>query len=232
MSTEKSNPHASHRQRLKARFLMNEFVGFSDHEILELLLCYALPRKDTNALGHDLITHFGSLSKVLEADFDELCAFSGLSEHSALLLRLIPPLTKCYLADRNKDHVNYADYDAMGQYLVHRYIGLRHEECNVVLLDNGYHLLDYVKVGDGTVNASPVNIRKIAAAALQKNATYVVLSHNHPAGTPLPSDDDLNVTRAVQSALELLGINFLEHYIIAREQYVGIRKMRLGTFVP
>lgn len=232
MSTENSNPHALHRQRLKARFLKGEFEGFSDHEVLELLLCYALPRKDTNVLGHELIARFGSLSQVLEADFEDLCSFCGLSEHSALLLRMIPSLSKRYLTDREKDTADYGDYDVMGQYLVRRYIGLCHEECNAVLLDNGYRILDYTKVGDGVVNASPIHIRKIAAAALQKNATFVVLSHNHPAGTPIPSGDDLNVTRAVQSALTLLGIRFLEHYIVAGDQYIGIQKGRIGTFTP
>ena len=97
------NPHLLHRKRLKSRFLQGGFSGFSEHEILELLLCYALPRQDTNAIGHALIDRFGSLSRVMDADMRELCEISGISEHSALLLKMIPELCRAYLTDSRQD---------------------------------------------------------------------------------------------------------------------------------
>ena len=95
-------------------------------------------------------------------------------------------------------------------------------------MDNGYHLLDCVKISEGIVNASAISIRKIATLALLRNASFVMLAHNHPGGTVIPSGDDLNVTRALSAALELLSVHLTEHYIVAGEQYVGILKMRLG----
>ena len=95
---ENKNPHLLHRKRLKGRFYDSGFSGFSDHEILELLLCYALPRQDTNVIGHRLMERFGSLSGVFDADFRELCQVSGISEHSALLLKMVPELAKAAVA--------------------------------------------------------------------------------------------------------------------------------------
>lgn len=223
------NPHIQHRQRLKARFSEGGFVGFSDHEILELLLCYALPRRDTNQIGHALIDRFGSLSHVFEADIGALCEVSGISEHSALLLKMIPELCRAYLTDKGKEVKSYADYDDAGRFFVNRFVGVSREEVYAAFLDNGYHMLDCVRLGEGVVNASPVNIRKVATLALLRNAAFVMLAHNHPGGTVIPSGDDLNVTRAVSAALELLGVRLTEHYIVAGEQYIGIMKMRFGN---
>ena len=223
------NLHIQHRQRLKARFAKSGFSGFSDHEILELLLCYALPRKDTNQIGHALINRFGSLSRVFEADIGELCEVSGISEHSALLLKSVPELCRAYLTDKGKEVKAYGDYDDAGRYFVNRFVGVSDEEVYAAFLDNGYHMIECVKLSEGVVNASAVNIRKIASLALQRNAAFVMLAHNHPGGTVIPSGEDLNVTRAVAPALDILGVRLAEHYIVAGEQYIGIMKMRLGS---
>ena len=222
------NPHLLHRKRLKSRFLQGGFSGFSEHERLELLLCYALPRQDTNAIGHALIDRFGSLSRVMDADMRELCEISGISEHSALLLKMIPELCRAYLTDKGKAVKSYEDYDDAGRFFVNRFVGVSSEEVYAAFLDNGYHLLDCVKISEGIVNASAISIRKIATLALLRNASFVMLAHNHPGGTVIPSSDDLNVTRALSAALELLSVHLAEHYIVAGEQYVGILKMRLG----
>ena len=222
------NPHMLHRKRLKARFSEGGFNGFSEHEILELLLCYALPRQDTNKIGHALIDRFGSLSRVFEADVGELCETSGISEHSALLLKMVPELCRAYLTDKGKEVKTYDDYDDAGRFFVNRFIGVSAEEIYAAFLDNGYHLLDCVKISEGVVNASAISIRKVATIALMRNASFVMLAHNHPGGTVIPSGDDLNVTRALSAALEMLGVHLAEHYIVAGEQYVGILKMRLG----
>lgn len=226
---ENKNPHLLHRKRLKGRFYDSGFSGFSDHEILELLLCYALPRQDTNVIGHRLMERFGSLSGVFDADFRELCQVSGISEHSALLLKMVPELAKAYLADKGREVKTYGSYDDAGRYFVTLFIGSTVEEFYAAFLDNGYHLLDCVKISEGVVNASQVSIRKVASLALSKNASFVMLAHNHPGGTVIPSGDDLNTTRACSAALEILGITLSEHYIVSGEQYMGILHMRSGN---
>ena len=90
------NLHEGHRQRLKERFIKNGLSDFEDHNVLELLLFYSVPRSDTNELGHKLLKKFGSLSNVFDAPVDELCKVEGIGLHSATLIKLIPELCNLY----------------------------------------------------------------------------------------------------------------------------------------
>ena len=225
-STEIKNIHADHRQRMKARFLSHGFSAFEQHEMLEMLLYYALPRKDTNAIGHKLIEHFGSISAVFDAPVEKLCEVSGVSEHTAILIKMIPALAKEYITDSNRGKENFSDYDDAGQFFVSKFIGETHEKLYAVYLDNGMHLLGCSLIGEGDVNCSNVSVRKIISEALAYDASFVMLGHNHPNGTVIPSGDDLNVTNSCDIAMNVVGIRLSEHYIVAGNKYMGIRYMR------
>ena len=214
--------HKEHRIRVKNRFLAEGFDHFEPHNILEMLLFYAIPQKDTNELAHSLINRFGSLEKVFDASFEELLTVPGIKEHSATLIKMIPSLARVYYVEKNKAGESLADFDAWGQYFVNRYIGIEVETVFLLLLDNKFNIIECAKIHEGCVNSSAISIRKMAEIIFSKNASMVVLAHNHPSGLPIPSSDDLSTTQEILRAFRSLEIRLLAHIIVAGDQYVDI----------
>ena len=214
--------HKDHRIRVKNRFLAEGFDHFEPHNILEMLLFYAIPQKDTNELAHSLINRFGSLEKVFDASFDELLTVPGIKEHSATLIKMIPSLARIYYMEKNKSGESLANLDAWGQYFVNRYIGIEVETVFLLLLDNKFNIIECVKIHEGSVNSSAISIRKMAEVIFTKNASMVVLAHNHPSGLPIPSAEDLATTNEILRAFRSLEIRMLAHIIVAGNQYVDI----------
>lgn len=211
-----------HRQRLKDRFLKEGLDNFEQHNALELLLFYTLPRVDTNPIAHELIDRFGSFSGVLDAQPEELMSVNGISEHTATFLKLIPEVSRFYLTDKQIKTADLSSLTAIGDFLVRKYVGIITETVYMLLLDNKYSLISCIKVHDGSVSSAAVSIRKMAEIALNRKACAVVLAHNHPGGLPIPSPDDINVTHTFENALNTLEIHFVDHYIIADDKYCTI----------
>ncbi|MBE6571193.1 MAG: hypothetical protein E7656_02960 [Ruminococcaceae bacterium] len=218
------NTHADHRKRLKARFLEHGLSAFDKHEVLEMLLFYALPRKDTNAIGHALIDRFGSISAVFDASIEALCSVQGISEHTAILLKMMPQLVGVYLydLDREGNKVKYFDYNEMGRFFVSKFVGKQTEALYAAYFDNGMHLIDCTLISDGEVNGSHMSVRKVVSGALANDASFVVLAHNHPKGTVLPSDSDITATNVCKAALNVVDVVLYEHYIISGTRYMGL----------
>lgn len=214
--------HKDHRIRVKNRFLAEGFDHFEPHNILEMLLFYAIPQKDTNELAHSLINRFGSLEKVFDASFDELLTVPGIKEHSATLIKMIPSLARIYYMEKNKSGESLANLDAWGQYFVNRYIGIEVETVFLLLLDNKFNMIECAKIHEGSVNSSAISIRKMAEIIFAKNASMVVLAHNHPSGLPIPSAEDLATTNEIIRSFRSLEIRMLAHIIVAGDQYVDI----------
>ena len=152
--------HKEHRIRVKNRFLAEGFDHFEPHNILEMLLFYAIPQKDTNELAHSLINRFGSLEKVFDASFEELMTVPGIKEHSATLIKMIPSLARVYYMEKNKAGESLTNLDAWGQYFVNRYIGIEVETVFLLLLDNKFNIIECAKIHEGSVNSSAISIRK------------------------------------------------------------------------
>ena len=216
------NVHKDHRERMKSRFLSGGLDGFDPHNVLELLLFYSIPQRDTNVIAHRLIGKFGSLSAVFDATYEELVSVDGISEHSATLIKLIPALFNRYSADKNREKLNVSSLDRAGEYLVNRYAGIDVETVFLMLLDNKNDLIDCVKIYEGSVNSSAITTRVLVETALYKHASSVILAHNHPRGIALPSSDDLYTTRAVKNAFDAVGVDMLAHIIVANNSYRDI----------
>lgn len=216
------NPHRAHRARVKERFMRGGLDSFSPHELLELILFYAIPQKDTNVLGHRLIERFGSLAGVFSARHEELCEVEGISDHAATLLRLWLPAASYALAREKEEERVFDTVGRIGEYLVRRYIGVGCETVFLMLLDNSYRLIDCVKVYEGSVNSVGITARKLIETALFRGAAMAVLAHNHPNGTVIPSSDDLHTTATVRDAFETVGVSFLEHILVAGKDFVPI----------
>lgn len=213
------NLHEGHRDRLRERFIKEGAGGFAAHNLLELLLFYAIPRKDTNETAHKLLERFGDVQSVLSATEKELCEVEGISQSSAVLIRLCGELGARYASGRTEDLKRFYSYDDMGEYLVKLFYGVNEETVYALLLNSSGALIRAERICTGSVNSIAVKMRDIVAAAISANAANVVLAHNHPGGTAFPSAEDLSTTKSVAAALSVSGIELAEHFVVAGKSY-------------
>ncbi|MBR4991788.1 MAG: DNA repair protein RadC [Clostridia bacterium] len=218
--------HDGHRKRLTARFLRQGLEGFAPHEVLELLLFYSIPRQDTNELAHRLIERFGSLSGVLEAPYERLLEVKGVGENTAALLKLMPELTRVYYASRQEGAYVRSNQDAQAL-LMPRFLGRNEEMVFALLLDAKGKCLALEAIHQGSVNASEVSVRKIAALAISANAAGVILAHNHPGGVSTPSREDVLTTQHIQSTLAAMEIQLVDHLVFADRDFTSMRQSGL-----
>ena len=213
--------HDGHRARMKARFVRSGLDNFDDHSVLELLLFYAVPRRDVNELAHALLDHFGTLDAVFEASFEDMMRVPGVGENVATLLTLIPQVGRRYqMAKRRQQTILRSSEDA-GHYLVPLYLYERTEVVYLLCLDAKGGLISCREVGRGVVNAAEVSVRAIVETALSQKAVSVILSHNHVDAYALPSREDELTTRRIRDALLLVGITLADHIIVCGEDYVS-----------
>ncbi len=224
MRQYKKHSHDGHRSRLRDRFRKEGLDGFQPHEILELVLCYAIPRRNINEIAHGLIDRFGSVSAVFDADEEELVSKGGITGNAAVLLRMMPELSRVYRIDRWKDKVNLSKTSAAGQYAVDLFVGSSYEEFYVLSLDNSGGLLNCEKISTGTINETPIYPRLVVEAALACKANKVIVTHNHPSGSTIPSWMDIQSTKKIKAALENIDITFVDHIIVGGENYSSMKE--------
>ena len=207
--------HKEHRQRLKNRFLEEGLSSFNDHQVLELLLFYAIPRKDTNLLAHNLIEKFKSLPAVFEASVDELCSVEGIGEHAATFIKMIPHFSQ-YIRELSAKNTNTLENSfSAGQYVCRMIGNLQNEVFAVICLDAKRKILHFEILENGTVSRSSVHPRKVVECAIRHNASSVILAHNHPSGTLAASENDRILTEKLCDLLEGIDIEVTDHIIAA-----------------
>lgn len=222
MADKKENPHMDHRKRMRDEAL-NGFDSFNDVRLLEFLLFYIIPRKDTNELAHELLREFGSIAGVLDADVHELTKFNGITEKGALLLKAIMPLAARYGDRKYKTNYKFKNIDEIGDYLMGKYKGLKFETFGVLCLDAAGKLKKFEFLNEGNATAVAVSFREIAAAVFRHNAACVVIVHNHFENA-VPSKEDIEMTMSVKASLESLGTTLLDHIIVSGDDYVSMRQ--------
>lgn len=215
--------HDGHRARLKQRFLEENIDGFTDVQALELLLFYAVPRKDTNPIAHALISHFGTLSQVMDASVEELTKVPGISEHAATLLHLTTAMGRRYQVDRAAHTDALTTLEQCADFLVPRFHGRTVETVFLLGLDAKCKVLGCREIGEGGINSANVSIRRIVEAAIAMGASTVVMAHNHPSGIAVPSKEDVMTTRLVSAALELVDVVLTDSIVVADGDYVSMR---------
>ncbi len=208
--------HEGHRQRMKERFLANGLDGFSDHEIVELLLFYAIPYRDTNPLAHALTKHFGSWTQIVSANYQDLMAVPGMTPNVATLLTLIGHTSTRYYQDIVMgDVVQLFNTNQMAEYLIPWFLGEKNESVVMVSMDNKRKVLNTTRIFRGSVNSAQFNTRLAVQQALRDNATQIILAHNHPNGFCFPSDADADTTEHLIEVLRPLDIRVVDHLIIS-----------------
>lgn len=212
---EKKNIHEGHRERLRQRFLRESLDNFQPHNVLELLLFFSIPMKDTNNEAHALIDRFGSLSAVFDANFDELITVKGIGENSATLIKLVPELFRKYEVDKiTREGDVLSDCEAVARYTSKYFKGVNEEHLYLLCLDSNCKILGFEQISSGTINATPINNRKIVELAYKSNAANLILVHNHPSGVVAPSKSDVNATLSTVELLKSIGMRLNDHIII------------------
>lgn len=221
---EQSKPlHAGHRERMYESFRRAGLDGFSDYQALELLLTFAIVRRDTNELAHRLLEQFGSFHAVLNAPQESLASVPGMTQRAALLISLLPQLWQRYETDAaiREDDV-YPNSAACAERLRGCFRGVRREQAWLMCLDAKCKLLDLRRLSEGSVNATSLPIRRIIEIALAVNATSVVIAHNHTSGIYFPSRSDLELTMQLRQTLASLDLLLADHLIFSGSQFYSL----------
>jgi DNA repair protein RadC len=208
-----------HRQRLRERFENSGFEGFHDHEVLELLLTFVIPRRDVKPVAKELLRQFSNLSAVFDAPRERLQEINGIGSQASVLIRCIPRLIDRYRQDRWKqDRPVNSTQEAVSRLIAE--IGTaRNEAFYILALDSRNTFLAAEEIQRGSVNRTAVFPRMVVEATLKHRATAVILAHNHPGGDPSPSSADRQLTRKLKKILEDLDIVVHDHIIIGGTGY-------------
>lgn len=219
--------HSGHRQRVKSRFREEGLDHFDEIHVLELLLFYAVPQKDTNPMAHALLEHFGSLTNVLDAPATELEKVPGIGENVSTFLTLITQLGRYYQVKKTESKEALKTIPECGRFLLPYFFGREVETVFLLCLDAKCELICCKKVGEGSVNSASIPVRRVVEMALSANASTVVLAHNHPSGIAIPSAEDIQTTHRMAKALEAVEIILADHIVIAKDDFVSIAQSRL-----
>ena len=207
---------------MRRRFLKGGLESFADHEALELLLYYAIPRRDVNPIAHALMERYGSLAAVLPAPVEDLKQVAGIGESAAILLKL--PLQICgkaKMADVEQETV-LSSVERVGAYLLDRFAGESNEVIYQLCLDRKGKLLACKRIGEGGVSDAEMNLRRMVENAVLTKASGVILAHNHPSGIALPSAEDIAATQKAKAAMDVIGVVLADHIIVADGDFVSL----------
>jgi len=219
-SDKKGEPrpdYLGHRKRLRERFRKKGVEGFHDYEILELLLTYAVPRKDLKPLAKRLIKQFGSLSGVLDARREELEKVPSMGPVSATLVRLVKETCEAYLSEKMKQQEVLSTPRAVLDFARAKLAGLPHEAFMVIFVNAKNGVINHQILQEGTVNQAIIYPRRIVEEALAQHASGLILVHNHPSGHANPSAEDRQLTRSLVDATRALELRVLDHLIVGRD---------------
>ena len=217
------NIHAGHRNRLKEEIISSDITDPKPPvKLLEMLLFYGTPQKDTSPMAHELIKTFGSIAGVLEADIDDLVKVSGITRNSASLIKLMLPLLRTYTLEKYAFEEILKSHDDIGQYIFTKYFAVNKECLSLLCLNHLGKVLSFEIIMVGNLDSVGVSVRDIVSKAIKSNATAVVIAHNHPSGVALPSAQDVEVTKAIKAALAAVSIGLVDHIILASDDYVSM----------
>lgn len=224
------NCHGGHRQRLRQSYVRGGAAALHEHNLLELLLTYAIPRRDVNPLAHELIAKYGSLARVLAAPVEELMAFPGVGESAAVLVSLAGAL-KSLPPARSAGRAAISTPEEAARYCATLFRdGGKYETTYCVSLDKRRRVLHCDLVSAGTLCENVIYPRLVVEFALRHGANSVILAHNHPSGNPAPSRADIASTKAVCEALSGIGITLHDHIIVGTEgNFSMLRNMLLPS---
>ncbi len=221
---KKVNVHAGHRERLKEVYKKNGIEALHQHVVLELLLFFGIPYKDTNEIAHELINKFGSFSGVLEADISALKSVKNMTWNAAILIRLVADISRLYYMNKLSENEVFDTREKVGKYLLQKYLGETDEKVYLLLFDKHSHITDCIHLSTGNRSLSEINIGKIVKLANTRNVTKIAIAHNHPDNSIVSSDDIVSYRRLVYH-LKSVGINLFESYVVSKNKAISLYDM-------
>lgn len=224
--------HEGHRQRMRDKFKMQGGEGFLPHELLEMILFYAIPRCNTNEMAHMLIDRFGSFRGVLEADVSELMEVKGIGENAATLLKLFPVALRLYFQEPQSKVQRFDKLSVAREFGVAQFVGNVNEDLYALLLDNQLRKIDCIHLCRGTTNHVGFDLTELYRQCLTRRVSAVILYHNHPRGLSVPSREDVEITYQIQGKLSDVNICLLEHFVISDFFCTPILCAQSGVVTP
>ena len=222
---EAENCHKGHRENVRRRFLTGGLEVFAPHEILELLLFYSIPQRDTNPLAHKLIDKYGNLFNVLSAPIEDLQTVDGVGERTAILLSLVFQITRWIRLEAMKEAgINFLSAQAAGQYCREMFSGQKSEEVCELCLNQRGNLIGQYSMTNGSIVSVSMDIRTLVSNAILSHAESILLAHNHPSGDASPSEEDCAATRYIREALSKVNIPLYDHIIVGENDVVSMRE--------
>jgi len=219
--------YIGHRQRIKTKYEKSGLNGWLDYEVLELVLSYSIPRKDTKSIARELLLRFKSINGVLDADNRDLQSINGISKHTVLFLNLLKDVSVLYMEERMFRRDLLSSPQVVYDYLKVSLKGLMDEGFKMLFLDNRNQLIAMETLKNGTVNQAIVFPRKIVERALYHHAVGVLIAHNHPSGSLEPSQEDQDVTKDIREALKTVDITLLDHIIIGGNEFFSFKENKI-----
>ncbi|MBO7067013.1 MAG: RadC family protein [Alphaproteobacteria bacterium] len=224
MPDKDENFYAGHRDRLRAKFLDGQLA---DYEKLELLLAYAIPRRDVRPLARSLVKQFGGVYQVLSASIDDLTAVKGIGNNTAVFIKLVQQMMTINYRGQLKETPIFHNETILHNYCRIIVAGKTVEELHILYLDSNLRLVVDEIHSTGTIDSSAVYPREIARRALELNARSIVMVHNHPTSNNSFSRDDIEITTLVQSVLAGLSIELYDHFVVSNDIVYSARQMHL-----
>lgn len=223
MKKTEGNIHKGHRERMKQKVLNGAVKSFSDHELLEYFLYGVYTRKNTNDIAHSIIEHFGDMKGVLEASPDELQNVPEVGPAAAAYISALSELI-CRYFSQGEPKKNMNIMEDIGEFFIGQFFGKKNECICILLLDNSMKYVDSRLFDEGSINSAKFDMKKLYKYAFGRNASKVIIAHNHPGGIAIPSEADRITTVNIATAFSNLGIELVEHFVIADGRYVPIMR--------
>ena len=216
--------HDGHRDRLREKILKTGIESLQPHEVLEYLLFGVIPRKDTNAIAHELINTFGSFSDVLNTDIDRLMVVKGMTRNAAIFLNTLPKTLALYTDDFNKERQNLSGRGKARAFMKSHVYGSGVEMVVIAALDARDNLIRIERMQKGTGASVPLPIRDVVDFALRTNACSILIGHNHPSGDINPSQNDINLTLEISKMLKNIKVVLQDHFIFGDNKYYSFEE--------
>ncbi|MDR3533942.1 MAG: DNA repair protein RadC [Rhodopila sp.] len=216
-----------HRLRMRQRLLKAGPDSLADHEMLEMILFIALPRRDTKPIARALLTRFRTFGGVVGAPAPELMAVEGIGEAGAAALKLVQAAALRMMRKEVAAQPVLSTWDRLTDYLTASMEHERIEHFRVLFLDGRNRLIADEVQGRGTINHAPAYPREVVRRCLELHASAVILAHNHPSGEPTPSREDVALTTEIARAAAMMGIAVHDHIIVGRGKWLSFRAEKL-----
>src|SRR5574344_1230069 len=223
-----SNLKLGHKQRIISKFKKSNFIGWHDYEILEMVLFYAIPRKDTKEISKNLIKKFKTINQIINADENKLKEIEGLGDYSIAFLKMLKELfVKLSFEKFNSDVEDKVIINSTkSAYNIFKFLigSSKDEQFAVIYLDNSNKIINYEIIATGTINEVAVYPRNLIEKVLNNNAMGIIIAHNHPSGELEPSDFDIELTENIKKSLISIDVILLDHLIVSETKFFSFNE--------